>query len=99
MKTLALFLSVAALSACATVPPPVIDGRPDGPPPFSVADQRALAEREVRAVLGDAAWAEISSARTAVLVRRGVSLPRMTQQPDGSWQAEGACANAAIRTR
>jgi hypothetical protein len=33
-----------------------------------------------------------------VLVRRGVSLPRMTQQPDGSWKAEGPYANAAVRT-
>lgn len=98
MKTLALLLLAAALAACATVPAPVVDDRRDGPPPFSVADQGALAEREVRQVLGEAAWVEIGSGRTAVLVRRGVSLPRMFQQPDGSWKAEGPYANAAIRT-
>lgn len=100
MKQLILLLSAAALTACAAVPPPPppVDDRRNNPPVFSVADAEALAEREVRAVLGEAAWAEISAARTAVLVRRGVSLPRMIQQPDGSWKAEGPYANAAVRT-
>ncbi|HEX6860219.1 MAG TPA: protease complex subunit PrcB family protein [Caulobacteraceae bacterium] len=100
MKTLAPLLLVAALAGCATPPPPLppLDERADGFPAFSTADARALAETEVRQVLSEAAWAEISRAPTAVLVRRGVSLPRMTQQPDGSWKPEGPYANAAVRT-
>lgn len=101
MNKLVLLLSAAALTACAAVPPPPppIVGRPDDRVPgYSTADARALAEREVRQVLGEAAWAEIAAARTAVFVRRGVSLPRMTRQPDGTWKPEGPYANAAIRT-
>lgn len=99
MKKLIPLILVTVLSACASAPPTVSVNDPRAvPPAFIALDAKALAEREVRAVLGEAAWNEISAASTAVLVRRGVSLPRMTQQPDGSWKAEGPYANAAVRT-
>lgn len=100
MKTLLAFASALALTACAATPaPPPVDEREVGRiPTFGPNDARALAETEVRQVLGEAAFAEISRASTAVLVRRGLSLPRMIQQPDGSWTPEGPYANAAIRT-
>lgn len=59
---------------------------------------RAEIESELRDQLGAGVAAEIRRAPAAILLRRTVSLPRMIQQPDGSWQAERAGAVAAIRT-
>src|SRR5215218_3798441 len=88
MKT-ALFAAAAlTLTACATpLPPPVGEPVPSGSV-FNAAEARALAEADVQAALGPAAVDEIRRAGSSVLVRQGVSLPRMIQQPDGSWKPE-----------
>lgn len=103
MKSLWIFAAAAVLTGCATppappVPAPIMDERPPANSAFDPINARTLAETEVRAVLGDAAFDEIDRADTSIMVRRGVSLPRMIQQPDGSWKPEGPYANAAIRT-
>jgi len=102
MKTLALLLSTAALTACAATPPPppppFVDERVAAGPGYDAAEARASAEADVRAAFGETAWREIAAAPSAIVVRQGVSLPRMIQQPDGSWEPEGPRVNAAIRT-
>jgi hypothetical protein len=101
MRTLLISAAAATLAACATpLPPPIIPPR-DGPPAhgsFGPAQARALTEADLTAVLGAAVADEARRAGTSVIVRRGVSLPRMIQQPDGSWKPEGPYANAAVRT-
>jgi hypothetical protein len=52
----------------------------------------------VRTVLGPAALEEARRASASVLVRRGISLPRMIQQPNGSWEPEPPQVAAAVRT-
>jgi hypothetical protein len=100
MKSLCILAATAALTACATPPAPlpIPDEMPASSSAFDPLKARTLAEAEVRAVLGDAAFDEIAGADASIIVRQGVSLPRMIQQPDGSWRPEGPYANAAIRT-
>jgi hypothetical protein len=86
------------LAACAA------RGSAPAAPAAMPADSRSAryiesAEADGREALGDAILAEVRAADTSVLVRRSVSLPRMTQQPDGSWKPEGPHVSAAVRTR
>jgi len=100
MRTLLILAAAATLTACATPvapPPPPPLGEPQQGV-FDVAGARATAEADLRAALGPAAFDEIGRAPTAIIVRQGVSLPRMIQQPDGSWKPEGPRLNAAILT-
>ncbi|HEV2866010.1 MAG TPA: hypothetical protein VGX37_05805, partial [Allosphingosinicella sp.] len=82
-----ILLAAFTLAACATTgtPPPE---RQTGERSWSAEEARAIVERDVRTVLGPAALEEARRASASVLVRRGISLPRMIQQPNGSWEPE-----------
>lgn len=65
--------------------------------PQMLARSRAAALRDAADILGGAAVTEVMRARSAVLVRSIYSLPRMIQQPDGSWKPEPPSVAAAVR--
>lgn len=94
----ALLLSGCAPVAAPVVPvEPVVD--PSRPQPDAILLQsRAVLERDALAALGPAVLAEVRAAPASVLMRRMNSLPRMIQQPDGSWKSEPAAVVAAVRT-
>ncbi len=101
MRILIPFVA-CALAACVTAPvePPLPepDPRLRGQPRWSADETRALVERDVAALLGADVLEEARRAPSAVMVRRPVSLPRMTRQPDGSWTSEPPHVAVAVRT-
>ncbi|HEY0053541.1 MAG TPA: protease complex subunit PrcB family protein [Caulobacteraceae bacterium] len=97
MRMLLAMLGGLSLAACATAPLPPQE-RDDSAPRYDLAEARSLTEADARAALGEAAWREITAGRTAVIVRRSPSLPRMIRQPDGTWKPEGPAVGAAVRT-
>ena len=98
----------ALITGCAppratTAPQPVPqppDERAGGAPSSTqiLARSRALVLEDAADILGSAAVADVKRASSAILVRRLGSLPRMMQQPDGSWKSEPPSVAAAIRT-
>lgn len=95
-------LAACAVAGCATAPagppPPEPDRADRGGPRWSEEETRALVERDVAALLGADVLEQARGARSSVMVRRGVSLPRMTRQPDGSWTPEPPHVAVAVRT-
>ncbi len=97
-------LIIACTPQRTAIAPPAVqpphDGRAGGTPsaPQILARSRSLVLEDAAEILGGDAVAEVMRSPLAALVRRLGSLPRMVQQPDGSWKSEPPSVAAAIRT-
>jgi hypothetical protein len=67
-------------------------------PPIDPLAVQVRAETEFSEIVGQSALDEVRRARRSILLRQPVSLPRMIQQPDGSWKAEAGSTAAVVRT-
>ena len=102
-------LLAVGLAGCAQTPAPIAEVAvtppiksvrdPSAPPPEEIlARTRALLEEEAYHALGIGVINEVRHAPAAVLMRRIQSLPRMIQQPDGTFKSEPAAIVAAVRS-